>query len=271
MNLETAKACSFENWYPIFRKQTVRGVAVDMPDEFKTFLLEGEFIVEEGMWPDLEKRVDEAIEELGGRAFVKLNFTAPVDAQWIGNERSLLVRNFTDVVYLLKASTRVLIDLTKPFGEDMELEKPLIVLKKWFVYARHREFRVFVVNPNIFAITSRYCDVPCSLTRDEVRDLIEPFIRDAVNNFPHEKVIFDVYISPKLRVHIVDIQPWHETADTGMFIWGEMHGLTKSETRICTVVQIRPVEDPAVPVEFHDGKSLAELIEAFKQYEQENP
>ena len=269
MSVETIRKCSFERWYDVFRKRTVRSLVIDMSDEFRKFLLDGEFIVDEGMFPDLRRAVDQGIEELGGRAFVKLNFTAPMDAQWASRDRTMLVRNFDDALYLLKASTRVLIDMTSPFGVEMKVDRPIIVLKKWFSYARNREFRVFVRKPGACAITSRYCDVPGDLSCEEVENLIRPFIDEAVADFPEEKVIFDVYISPKLRVHIVDIQPWNMTADTGMFTWDELVVVNECETRVCTTARVVPTEDSA-PVELQDGMSLDAMIESMKEFEQEH-
>ena len=271
MSVETIRKCSFERWYDVFRKRTVPSVVIDMDDEFRKFLLHGEFILDEGMFPELKRAVEKGIEELGGRAFVKLNFTAPTDAQWSSQNRTLLVRNFDDVLYLLMGSTRVLIDLTRPFGVEMAVERPILVLKKWFSYFRNREFRVFVKGPGAYAITSRYCDVPADLSCEQVDNLIRPFIDEALTDFPDEKVIFDTYISPKLRVHIVDIQPWNITANTGMFTWDEIEIVNACETRVCTEARVAPPEDSAMPVELQDGTSLAAMIESLKEFEQEHP
>jgi hypothetical protein len=141
--LECIRRCSFDQWYPIFTKDTIRSCTIDLPSDFQEFLLEGEFVVEDGMFPAFARSVDNAIEWLGGRAFCKLNFTAPTDAQWMGMNRSLMVKSFQDMIYFLKASTRVLVDITTPFGESPNPCKPILVLKRWFDYDTDREFRVF--------------------------------------------------------------------------------------------------------------------------------
>ena len=268
---ETIKRCSFDAWYNVFRRKTVRSKLVNMSDEFRKYLLEEDFLIESGRFPELKAEIEDAIEELGGKAFVKLNFTAPIDAQWIGVDKTLTVTNFEEVVCLLKASTRVLIDLTAPFGEQVKVAQPVIVLKKWFAYWINQEFRVFVKEPELYAITSRYCDVKCELALDKVNGLLKPFIEEVAKEFGRNRVIFDLYISPKLRVHIVDIQPWNVTASTGMFTPAELEDLNQCETRLCETPILKPLDDPAVPIEMYDGQTLEQLIESFKQFQAENP
>jgi hypothetical protein len=160
----------------------------------------------------------------------------------------------------MKASTRVLIDLTAPFGESMEV-KPILVLKKWMAYRRHRELRVFARTPGIFCITSRYCDLPSSLTLAEIEEHIKPFMDSALERFPGEKWIFDLYVTSKFRVHVVDIAPWNDTASTGLFTWDELDQITETQVRLSDQSFVIPPEDPAVPIEFMDGSSLAEVMQ----------
>ncbi|OHS98509.1 D123 family protein [Tritrichomonas foetus] len=265
----TIKCCSYDNWYESLRKtnQAVRSQIIPLPDDFIEFLLTGEFLIEENMFPDLEAKVKEALRDLGGHAFVKLNFTAPLDAQWIGSQRTMEIKEFQDIIYILKASTRVLLDITQPFGEKVEGIKPILVLKKYFDYRRDREFRVFQKTKGLRFISSRYDDVPCHIEEEEVNKLINEFINHVSEIIKEENLIFDVYISPKMRIHLVDVAPWNDATSAAMFTWEEIKEMNNCETRLCHECVIHPVEDPAVPVELTGGASLDEIIKAMKELE----
>ena len=263
------KNCSFDGWYDALREKnkTVRSEIIPLPDDFVQFLLDGEFIMEDEMFPELEAKVASAIKEIGGHAFVKLNYTAPTDAQWIGPQRTLEVQNFKDIIYLMKASTRVLLDLTSPFGHSVEGIKPILVLKKYFDYKRDREFRVFQKHKGLRFISSRYDDVPCHISKDDVEKLINEFADYVSDIIPFDNLIFDIYISPKMRTHLVDVAPWNDATSASMFTWPEIEEMSQNETRICTQCVIRPLEDPPVPIELTGGASLTELLEAMKDPE----
>ncbi|KAH0787345.1 cell division cycle protein [Histomonas meleagridis] len=261
--------CSFDNWYPIFRKDTVRGYFIPIPNDFKEFLMKGEFIVDEQMFPDLCAKVKNAISDLNGTAFVKLNFTAPTDAQWIGPQRTMEVKTFEDVIYLLKASTRVLVDLTKPFGEEFtETLNPIIVLKKYFNYKRDREFRVFYKTPKEYWVSSRYGDVPCKIDEKDIQNCIQNFIDKYAETLGDSHLILDLYISPKMRTHLVDIAPWNDATSSCLFDWDDIKNMSGIKVKVSTDVFVYPKEDPAVPVELMGGASLEEIIEAMKKLEE---
>jgi hypothetical protein len=265
---ETIRHCSFDYWYGKIRPRTVHSVVIDIPADFCHFLLEEDFFVVPERFPEFKDAFEMALEELGGRAFVKLNFTAPTDAAWMCSGRCLDVTKFVDCIRLLKASTRILIDLLKPFGETIVPPiKPVLVLRRWFCYRRNREFRVFAKSENLFFITSRYCDVPCDLADEQISDLIARFLHETVQKvFTEERLIFDVYISPKLNLHLVDVAPWNSTADTGLFNGEEIEELTECVTRICRSLNVLPSDPDEAPIELQDGKSLEELLRSLKEF-----
>ena len=264
------KSCSYDAWYDALRRtnQAVRSCIIPLEQDFVDFLLKGEFMIKDNMFPDLELKVKEALRDLGGHAFVKLNFTAPTDAQWIGAQRTLEIQEFNDVLYLLKASTRVLLDVTQPFGEEIEGIKPVMVLKKYFDYKRDREFRVFQKKKGLRLISSRYNDVPCRISKDDVEKIVDEFIDHVSDIIPEDELIFDVYISPRMRIHMMDIAPWNHATSPSMFTWEEIENMDHNETRLCEECIICPLEDPSVPIELTGGASLDEIIEAMKKLEE---
>lgn len=257
--------CSFDNWYPVFRKDTVRGAYIELPDEFVNYLLNGEFFVDEKMFPGLSEEFQKLTKELGRNVFIKLNFSAPTDAQWIGPQRTLDVQTFEQAIYLLKASTRIMLDLTNPFGEDIkEKVKPVLVLKKSFDYKRGREFRIFYKNPETYWISSRYGDVPCEIEQEAVEEKVRDFIKKYENYFGTDKYILDLYISPKMRCHLVDMAPWNEATSPSMFEWDDIKKMENIKVMLASDTLILPRDEPPVPVELLGDASLEEIIASMK-------
>jgi hypothetical protein len=94
--------------------------------------------------------------------------------------------------------------------------------------------------------------------------LIVPFLERIEGRFLFEKVILDLYISPKKRVHIVDHGRWNVAASTSLFRLSEIKECTEREYRICDTVRILPVEEPAIPIELQGGASLQDILDSTK-------
>lgn len=261
------RKCSFENWYHILRQDTVRSVIIPLPDDFKEYMLNGEFIIEDSQFPELEQQVSQAIDELGGKAFGKLNFTAPTDSAWIGTNRSLEITSFNDFVYLFKASTRILIDIKKPFGLESLDIKPYIVLKRWFTYKENREFRIFMKNKDLFFVCSRYVDIPCEIDDEIIEEKAATLVSIVVDKIHPTEMIIDMYISPKLRPHFIDIAPWNRASSALLYDWDELNTLESIEIRRGGECGIQPSPDPAVPQEMLGGASLEDILKSLKDFE----
>ena len=265
---EIIKKCSFENWYPVLRDNTIRAKIIEMPEDFKDYLVNSDFIVEDGQFPELERKVNEAIEDLHGSTFIKLNFTAPTDAQWIAPNRSLELHSFNDVIHVLKASTRVMLDLSKPFNHECDV-KPVIVLKRYFHYKSNREFRIFMRDREHFYVSSRNTSVPYQMDEEDVEEICDKMVEAVSRKLHPTRMIIDVYISPKMEPHIIDVAPWSKVSNALLFDWVELEHLDECEVRLSKEMSVQPAEDPAVPAEMMDGKTLDELIKSFKDYEKQ--
>lgn len=264
----TILKCSFDQWYPVFRKDTVRGASIALPDNFVDYLLTGEFVVDTSIFPDLAAEFARAARELGPCVFVKLNFSAPTDAQWIGPQRTLDVRTFEEAMYLLKASTRVMLDLTQPFGVcTCSNLTPVLVLKKSFDYKRGREFRVFLRDTSTYWVSSRYCDVPCEIDECTVTQKVSDLITKYRDYFSSGMFIIDLYISPKIRCHVVDLAPWNDATAPGMFEWADIRGMDSVRVSLAGDTLILPREEPPVPVELLGDATLDEIIASMNSSE----
>lgn len=100
---------------------------------------------------------------MGGAVFIKTNWKCPKDAYWITAGQTLCCKDISDVYQLLKASSDSKEDLLlyglPVFGENNALNagncKQCLVLKKWQEIHPGTEFRCFVRNKRLVAISPR--------------------------------------------------------------------------------------------------------------------
>jgi len=62
-------------------------------------------------FPELELKIKESIESLGGAVFPKLNWSAPKDSAWISTTGSLRCATFSEIPLLLRSSESLIHDL----------------------------------------------------------------------------------------------------------------------------------------------------------------
>ena len=103
----------------------------------------------------MEREIAQAIEDLGGEVFPKLNWSSPRDASWITTTNTLKCHHASDIFLLLKSSDFVAHDLAHAYedcSDEVEGQKGVrqrpetvqLVLRKWFDLAPSMEFRCFV-------------------------------------------------------------------------------------------------------------------------------
>ncbi|KAL2490803.1 temperature sensing protein-related [Abeliophyllum distichum] len=143
MKEEEINRCQIQEWYPKFKSVSIKTRIHELPESFVQYLLddsgpfllplsisnddalpkrvnnpeeEEDFVASEGSgdeaeeptpppsFPELEMRIKESIESLGGAAFPKLNWSAPKDSAWISSTGNLKCTTFSEIVLLLKSS-----------------------------------------------------------------------------------------------------------------------------------------------------------------------
>ncbi|KAI9677673.1 MAG: hypothetical protein M1817_006628 [Caeruleum heppii] len=180
---------------------------------------------------ELHQQIQTTIRELGGRVAPRLNWSAPKDATWINPTNSMECRCASDVYLLLKSSDFVTHDLEHVFDDCVEEDAtPIIpytlILRKYILINPSVEFRCFVRNRHLLAITQRdpnHFDFLFPM-RDQLLGRIQSFFdRHLRSSFPDENFAFDVYIpAPHRRVWLVDISPWAGRTDPLLFSWVEL-------------------------------------------------
>ncbi|RKP39223.1 D123-domain-containing protein, partial [Dimargaris cristalligena] len=191
--------------------------------------------------PELEavtEIITKAIEELGGAVFPKLNWSSPKDAVWITATNTLKCTSADEIFILLKSSDLITNDLLRPFravthDTDPRIsQQPLtpaiseLVLRKWSNLNPALEFRCFVVDQQIRAISQLDLNHYGYLAGDEpkIRVLIHTFFQTVVQTtFPGRHYAVDVYVQSDLtRVFIIDFNPLSTDTDTVLVTWDDI-------------------------------------------------
>jgi len=108
----------------------------------------------------LEGQIAAAIRELGGDVFVKLDWTAPMDAVWMAEGNSARCSTPGHVFTLLKASELVQYDLAIVEKLQDGITAPLhLILRPWYSLHRSREFRCFIRCRSLVAACLRHAGV----------------------------------------------------------------------------------------------------------------
>lgn len=202
-----------------------------------------------------ENEVVAAIDNLGGNVFPKMNWSSPKDAAWIAVNSSLCCQNFNDICLLLKSSNFITHDLTEPFAEcnqanvNVELSTPVVeytlVLRKWTDINPLGEYRCFVKESQLFAISQRSQQYSSfiELGKAAITRNISRFYKTRIRDkFPNLSYAFDVYIPDGSRKPVlIDFNPYSSVTDGLMFSWDELKEivpipeLSTSTSEICTV------------------------------------
>ncbi|XP_041349986.1 cell division cycle protein 123 homolog [Gigantopelta aegis] len=220
-------------------------------------------------FPEFDAQVKKAIQKLGGNVFPKLNWSAPRDATWISFDKTLKCTCPSDVYLLLKSSDFIAHDLSQPFlhcsdcAANNEIKYEL-VLRKWQDFQHGSEFRCFVKNNKLIAITQRhhiqyyeYIDKHS----DEIESDIKAFFYHVLaNRFPDHNYVFDVYRQSQGQLLLLDFNPFGVPTDPLLFKWEELEndsnsGVKDLEFRYiksCFDLQPNPYAYYAMPKDFVD-------------------
>ncbi|KAK0645979.1 putative cell division cycle protein [Cercophora newfieldiana] len=201
-------------------------------------------------FPSLHAAITTAIASLGGAVAPKLNWSSPKDATWISRyPNTIKCTSPNDIYILLKSSSFISHDLEHAFDDTLPSStpatfNPVLVLRAFFSPLPSLEFRCFVKDRNLVAITQR--DLRHYDFLDELRPAIVARVKELFSKmrftFPDACFVFDVYI-PEAdsdpdsdsdsetnrtrlgKARLIDINPWAPRTDTLLFDWGELLGI----------------------------------------------
>ncbi|KAK4190352.1 putative cell division cycle protein [Podospora australis] len=197
-------------------------------------------------FPDLHNEITAAITELGGEVAPKLNWSSPKDAAWISPHiNTMKCTSANDIYLLLKSSSFASHDLNHAFDDTVPATsstphppsfQPVLVLRSYFNLLPSLEFRCFVKDRNLIAITQRdvnYYPFLRSLRPHIIKRVKELFTRRLKFTFPDACFVFDVYLpddsdeddetEDRLSdARLIDINPWAPRTDSLLFDWSEL-------------------------------------------------
>ncbi|XP_019102975.1 uncharacterized protein LOC104883689 isoform X2 [Beta vulgaris subsp. vulgaris] len=306
MKQEEVNCCQIHEWYPKFKSVSIKTIIHELPESFIQYLDGGsgpfllpmsvsnedalpnrihkpedeeDYQVSEGSedeseqpppppsFPELELKIKDSIESLGGAVFPKLNWSSPKDTAWISPTGTLKCTSFSDIALLLKSSDSLVHDLCHAYDSctDKTLSRPphfYLALRKWYPSIRpEMEFRCFVHAQQLVGISQREVTAyyPSVLERkDELKDLIHDFFFNNIEGrFDSEDYTFDVYVTKDRRVKLIDFNPWGAFTLPLLFAWEELEqgGRLEEDVEIRIVESqhtVRPGLKTAVPYDYID-------------------
>ncbi|GMH37968.1 hypothetical protein BSKO_05852 [Bryopsis sp. KO-2023] len=181
-------------------------------------------------FPTVMRDIQNAIEHLGGKVLPKLNWSAPTDAVWLLPNRQLQCSTAEEIVMVLKSSDRVAHDICHAFDHCPEPPAPpvnyVLALRKWYSLRPESEFRCFVHGNELVGVSQR--DVsqfyPQLAGREEElsQRLSDFFESDLRGRFPLSDYVFDVYVTSRSRIRLLDFNPIGGATSPLLFSWEDL-------------------------------------------------
>jgi hypothetical protein len=154
--------CQFHEWFPLLHHLSIKSEIVDVDDSFISYLRQDGLVIPQQLDENdatindqsqrsllqLKRELSQCINSLGGEVFVKMNWSAPIDALWM-NCNSAKCHSSDDIFCLLKSSDRIIFDLENMYNLCPERSKQsptkcIIVVRKWANLTPSMEFRLFI-------------------------------------------------------------------------------------------------------------------------------
>uniref|UniRef100_A0A5B6ZY14 Putative Temperature sensing protein-related n=1 Tax=Davidia involucrata TaxID=16924 RepID=A0A5B6ZY14_DAVIN len=308
MQEEEVNRCQIQEWYLKFKSVSIKTLVHELPESFIQYLLddsgpfllplsisnedalpnrvhkpeeEEDYVVSEGSgdeseqhspppsFPELELKIKESIESLGGAVFPKLNWSAPKDSAWISSTGTLRCTSFSEIALLLRSSDSLIHDLCHAYdscSDKTTASRPsnfFLALRKWYPSLRpEMEFRCFVRGQLLIGISQREVTgfYPVLLEKkNDMEMVIREFFMDNVRlKFESENYTFDVYVTKDGRVKLLDFNPWGAFTLPLLFTWEELEQNFNKEGNVVEfrIVEsqcgVRPGLKTAVPYDYLD-------------------
>ncbi|RZF47389.1 hypothetical protein LSTR_LSTR009128 [Laodelphax striatellus] len=253
--------CSFHKWYPLFKRVTIKSVIEEIPPEVLSYLkedgivlpveansnpripddIESDYTVdwmdgndddeedESPSFPEFSAKLKEAIGILGGEVFIKTNWSAPTDSSWITSCKTLKCKRLEDIYLLLNSSDRLMENFLSSLkaSKDEQEQSHCIILKKWMDIHPGTEFRCFVKDNVLLAITQRDCsDFYQHISEEKfeiIQDITDFFNNNIKNKFSLPNFTFDVVRQKKNKVVLLDFGVFNKKfSKSYLFTWDEL-------------------------------------------------
>ncbi|KAG5307544.1 CD123 protein, partial [Pseudoatta argentina] len=276
--------CSFSSWYPIFKKDSLEARILHIPDEVLKYLEHDTFVLP----LEAAKSLPKDSEWADGSPV-----TCEEDAMWVAPTKTLKCNTLEEIYLLLKSSDRIAKDLNV-VKSSKDCKKPLpfcLVLKQWRDINPCTEFRCFVIDNELIAISQRdisqYHSSNESQKYDIQTDIKSLFLERIKGRFPLRNYSFDVIRYKKDKVKIIDFGAMDaaSTKET-LFTYDELQNHIENTPEFRFIgeeigIQPKPPMQFCIPQEIseffqsRDNVTLLDLIQREvesqrKEHEKEN-
>eukprot|EP01138_Halocafeteria_seosinensis_P016437 gb/GECG01016768.1/.p1 GENE.gb/GECG01016768.1/~~gb/GECG01016768.1/.p1 ORF type:complete len:382 (+),score=51.47 gb/GECG01016768.1/:1-1146(+) len=200
----------------------------------------GEADSEPPTFPELENSIQSMLDEMGP-CFAKLDWSSCQDASWVSGTSK--IETIGDAFLLLQSSTTIHDDI-RTIEQEAPTETPCqLVFRKWRNLYPSQEFRLFVVNGNLFAISQRnyteyYEHLQDEDTQKHLASLISSwFLQEIAPNQTLNQYTVDIYIDRKERIWVLDFS----------------NLCSETKTLLFDISELNPSITPLVPTLEHGG------------------
>lgn len=299
------------NWVPLFRFETPKSIFIDLSPSVIASITTGHAFFptstsqndKQYEWSDgttttdtdtstttsssssvetqaIISSMEEALSSMNEQAVCpKIDIRCPHDATWVHFDRSTRCTRPTDILTLIQASERVLAIISS--------DKPAtLCLREWDSSIDSRmEFRIFINDRNVIAITPRY--LSCIFTDTDADSIVlllcEWYQRKIKHKFILSNYVIDVGVVGRRRrkVRLMDFGPWGQDTNTDslLFEWDElerkewMENTGRAQFRSVATVDsagngigsdgiVRPAQSmyDGIPVELRQATAMSELV-----------
>ncbi|EZA47797.1 Cell division cycle protein-like protein [Ooceraea biroi] len=303
--------CSFSKWYPTFEKNSLEATILQVPDDVSKYLEHDEFVLpveatkslpENAQWmdgapvtgeneetehqptfPEFSQKIQNVLDEYGA-VFVKTNWSSPADATWVAPTKTLKCNTLEEIYLLLKSSDRTARDINavKSLRDHKNPLPFCLVLKQWQDINPCTEFRCFVVDNELIAISQRDISQYHSSNESEKyniqTDIKSLFSERIKGRFPLRSYSFDVVRRKKDKVKIIDFGLMDESsAKSTLFTYEELQNHIDDTPEFRFIgeeigIQPRPPMHFCVPREISeffqsgDNATLLDIIQRVRFY-----
>ncbi|UXI18822.1 hypothetical protein NH340_JMT04765 [Sarcoptes scabiei] len=182
-------------------------------------------------FPSIEKQLRRCLRKFQ-HVFIKLNWSSCEDSCWMHATRTKC-SDLTSIFLLLKSSDKIVHDLTDPFEgcEDSdrinrEVFNYELIVRKWIEINPSMEFRCFIVNQTIVAISQRdvrtYYEHIAKEQSIIVQDIFEFFNNRIRAKFPLHNYVIDVFRPDINSIVLIDVNVFGPLTDSLLFDWEEL-------------------------------------------------
>jgi hypothetical protein len=177
------------------------------------FIEEESIILDEETLNSIENEFKEKIQELFleyQSVFIKLNFSAPTDSQFLVHELKCI--NLNDILTLIKGSSK-LSDNINIFQQNKDSSELYLITKPWYKMDQRNEFRLFIDDKELKGICQRHLNFYFDYSEHELEEIEEAilmFLDKHSDKFEDDhiskRLIVDVLYMKKFnRIKVVDV------------------------------------------------------------------